>query len=297
MRNRLLSLLLCACLLIIPVCAAETDEAYMRSGPFTYENTDAEVSFPVPDGWSQYVDPADAPNEAYFFSDSDGCYFYFYAADYWAELPEDAQDAIDPASLDLSAYSETELEDYFYLPSGSLAGVTYGSTPYYLVEETLTDDEIDETATITEIITANNGFLYYFQFDGTTADSSFTDVEFMLAGLDFHADSASCQPSADVPDSEPEPSQSEPTDTISDLTRRYLFIGLSVVLILAVLIVVCLVVARNGRKHRHSGTKRYLNGEEVTGDGDCDDDARALYRRRGPELDYHEDNHRGPDLD
>ena len=119
----------------------------------------------------------------------------------------------------------------------------------------------------------------------------------MLAGLDFHADSASCQPSAAVPDSEPEPSQSEPTDTISNLTHRYLFLGVLVISILIAVIAVCLAVARKGRKHHHSGTKRYLNGEEVTGDGDCDDDARALYRRRGPELDYHEDNHRGPDLD
>ena len=53
---------------------------------------------------------------------------------------------------------------------------------------------------------------------------------------------------------------------------------------LALAFVLCLVLARrSARKHPCSGSDRYLNGQEVSGDGDCVD--RDDYRRRGPDLD------------
>ena len=219
-----------------------------RVGPFTYENEDFEISFRVSSGWAQYLDDTMGADEAYFYSsDNEMRYFTLDIYDYWAELSEEDQDAIDPTVIDTQYFLPNDLAALFGYPSGSFSRARYGDTLYFTGHDVY-DQEGYDPYTYTFFITVHNGYIYWFEFEGTTDDTQFADVEQMLSSLTFFSDepasavstapepAAEAEPvSAQEPDDEAVPTIPEPALTVP--SALYWAIGLALAAILAIVLV------------------------------------------------------------
>ena len=280
--------------------AAEPEETgssfTQRGGPFLFEDETCEFSFPVPSGWRQSSDPDDGPNEFTFYPDSLTGYLFVSVDDYWVSLSTEEQDSIDPAEIDLSWFEAAEIADW--LGMETVSAVTVGDIPFYYGKTLYSYENSDEILPVIGYVTAHNGYLYYFLYAGEQDDTTADDLTGMLAGLQFTTDTAPASDPEPAAAAVPAPEQSaaaEPAvkeaaaeapaeaDVPAQL-RRFALIGILAAAVLALAFVLCLVLARrSARKHPCSGSDRYLNGQEVSGDGDCVD--RDDYRRRGPDLD------------
>ena len=266
----------------------ETSSSFTRrDGPFLFEDETCEFSFPVPSGWYQSNDPEDGPNEFSFYPDSLIGFLFVSVDDYWASLPTEQQDSTDPAEIDLSWFETAEIADW--LGMETVRTVSVGDIPFYYGETVYSYEESDEILPVIGYATAHNGYLYSFLYAGDRDDTTADDLTGMLAGLQFTTDTAPEQPAAvELAEEEAtaaEPAAEAPAEAdVPAQMRRFALIGVLAVAVLVLAFVLCLVLARrSARKHPDRGSGRYLNGQEVSGDGDCVD--RDDYRRRGPDLD------------
>lgn len=266
---------------------ADNSGEYERDGPFLFEDETYEFSFPVPSGWFQSIDPDDEPYKFTFYPNSFIGFLTVGIDDYWAAMPTEQQDETAPAEIDLSWFEVDEIADL--LGVEAVSAVTVGDNPFYYGEALYSYEDSDESIPVIGYVTAHYGYLYYFLYGGEQDDATADDLTGMLAGLQFTTDTAPEQPAAVEPAVEEaaaaEPAAEAPAEAdVPAQLRRFALIGVLAVAVLALAFVLCLVLARrSARKHPCSGSGRYLNGQEVSGDGDCVD--RDDYRRRGPDLD------------
>ena len=164
-----------------------------------------------------------------------------------AELSEEDQDAIDPTVIDTQYFLPNDLAALFGYPSGSFSRARYGDTLYFTGHDVY-DQEGYDPYTYTFFITVHNGYIYWFEFEGTTDDTQFADVEQMLSSLTSFSDepasavstapepAAEAEPvSAQEPDDEAVPTIPEPALTVP--SALYWAIGLALAAILAIVLV------------------------------------------------------------
>ena len=249
-----------------------------RTGPFTYENEDFKCSFRVASNWVQYLDDTMEADEAYFYSPDDEMrYFTLDIYDYWASLSEDEQDAVDPAVIDTQYFLPNDLADLFGYPSGSFSRIRYGDALYFTGCGVYDQDPDYDPFAYTFFITIHNGYIYWFEFEGTTDDAQFADVEQMLSSLTFLSAAPAAQtPAAPVsaqepeaePEAEPAPVLPEPALVIP--SSLYWAIGFALAAILAIVLVH---VLRRQDHTDHDSPRSVRDAEQ-----------RERDRRDGPDL-------------
>ena len=259
-----------------------------RTGPFTYENEDYEISFRVANSWAQYLDDTMEADEAYFYSQDDEMrYFTLDIYDYWASLSEDEQDAIDPAVIDTQYFLPNDLADLFGYPSGSFSRIRYGDALYFTGSDVYDQDPDYDPFAYTFFITIHDGYIYWFEFEGTTDDAQFADVEQMLSSLTFLSAAPAAQtPAAPVsaqepeaePETEPAPVLPEPALVIP--SSLYWAVGFALAAILAIVLVHVL----RRQDHTDPDSPRSVRDAEQR-DLDRRDTEHRSQPRSGPDLD------------
>ena len=259
-----------------------------RTGPFTYENEDFKCSFRVASNWVQYLDDTMEADEAYFYSPDDEMrYFTLDIYDYWASLSEDEQDAIDPAVIDTQYFLPNDLADLFGYPSGSFSRIRYGDALYFTGSDVYDQDPDYDPFAYTFFITIHDGYIYWFEFEGTTDDAQFADVEQMLSSLTFLSAAPAAQtPAAPVsaqepeaePEAEPAPVLPEPALVIP--SSLYWAIGFALAAILAIVLVHVL----RRQDHTAPDSPRSVRDAEQR-DLDGRDTEHRSQPRSGPDLD------------
>ena len=228
--------------------------------------------------WVQYLDDTMEADEAYFYSPDDEMrYFTLDIYDYWASLSEDEQDAIDPAVIDTQYFLPNDLADLFGYPSGSFSRIRYGDALYFTGCDVYDQDLDYDPFAYTFFITIHDGYIYWFEFEGTTDDAQFADVEQMLSSLTFLSAAPAAQtPAAPVsaqepeaePETEPAPVLPEPALVIP--SSLYWAIGFALAAILAIVLVH---VLRRQDHTDHDSPRSVRDAEQ-----------RERDRRDGPDL-------------
>ena len=166
----------------------------LRSGPFTYENEDYAFSLEIPAHWDQFLVDSQYTDEAYFIPQgAPDQWLFCNAFDYWASLSKEEQSQITPSEIYSQYFTPTDLDTLFEVPYGTFSRTRYGDVSYF----TRTDSSVIDGVSIvyTDFIAVNNGYLYYFSFEGTVDDKPFADVAQILASLRFLDGAAAAQPS------------------------------------------------------------------------------------------------------
>ena len=129
-------------------------------------------------------------------------------------------------------------------PSGSFSHARYGDALYFTGSDVYDQDPDYDPFAYTFFITVHNGYIYWFEFEGTSDDAQFADVEQMLSSLTFLSAAPAAQtPAAPVsaqepeaePEAEPAPVLPEPALVIP--SSLYWAIGFALAAILAIVLV------------------------------------------------------------
>ena len=159
------------------------------SQPFEYTDAQTHTSFTVPANWAsraltekrEYID-------AKFISGLDQAMCIMYGStDAWSATSESERAGKSRKDMNNSIFSIEDVAQMYGVPKSQVKTVTYGGYDYYsaVVTSTNTSYGIDLKITMTLLSRIDNGYLYLFQFSGTSTSPYYADFESLLKSVRY----------------------------------------------------------------------------------------------------------------
>ncbi|HHX37842.1 MAG TPA: zinc ribbon domain-containing protein [Clostridiaceae bacterium] len=162
---------------------------FIPTSAFTYTDPKTKSTFTVPENWEET--PLSEERETIdvkFMSQIDeGMCIMYGNIDIWNELSEDDRYGLERADIDNSFFTNSDLADVLRLSTDDIRQVTYGTNEYFIATVKGASDVygVNFTVSITHAILVNDGYMYWFQFSGTSNDKLYSDYETLLSSLTF----------------------------------------------------------------------------------------------------------------
>lgn len=222
----------------------DTDPVFAPTVPdtdaFVYTDTDTNTKFTVPANWyekelskkRQYIDVKFASAK------EEGLTIMYGSTDVWGMMTEDERDGTTRSDINNSAFTLEDMSEFFTVDKNQISLVKYNGVEYYqaTVKNSTELYGLDFTAEMTHAVRFDNGWIYWFQFSGTTDSTYFGDFEKLMNSVQF-------------------PTISNATNVGSfdsssdDIDNSYKSISVIVVLFLVVGVIVTVVLYKNNSKH------------------------------------------------
>ena len=179
---------------------------------FQYHDNDTGISFTVPEDWRQEEFNEERKFLTAKFSSNleAGLYIIYSGYDYWDYLPSYEKTGMTRKDLDMS---ELTMQDFASLFDISLTDVTlesYNGKEFYRAVSTSDDNSLGISIQTTNLMRIENGYLVWFQFNGTESSPYYKDLESLVSSVVF--------PGAETITSqvEPEPETTDAPSTPED---------------------------------------------------------------------------------
>lgn len=256
--KRLLSIIFVVILLLtIPFNISAFAEQGKDGNSFKYTDTDSGVTFTVPANWKQeelskdreYIDVKFASTE------EDGCIILYGSADLWAKMSAADKIGVTRSDLNNTALTQSDVAEMYGISADKVTTVTYNGTQYFKGEINLTADllGVDVNASMTMLFYFDNGWMYAFQFGGTSTDKLYSDFESLLKSVQYPNSSNEISTS----------STNNVTSTTSNNTSDNTS-GIIAVVILLIVVIVIAVIAVISQKKRAEDTPEAVAKIEPT---------------------------------
>jgi len=159
---------------------------YLNS--FAYSDSEADISFNVPDNWEQ--EPLTAEREvvkAKFSSPDKAALIIYGSYDIWAQLSTSEKQGLTRSSIDNSYVSIDDLAEIYSIPKTSIELETFAGNEFYLFPYSLSIDSTSVSLDSSSIqaICFNNGFMIQFQFYGEENGKNYDDFLALLSSATF----------------------------------------------------------------------------------------------------------------
>lgn len=172
--------------------AKSLDKAGLETGPFTYTDTEAGLSFTVPAHWSQEELSEERETlDAKFVSTQElGLCILYGSVDAWEEIPEYERVGRSRAEFDNSAFTAMDFSDAakeWGVEDAKVSTVDYGDKMYYAVEGTCGSQAygLDISAPVFILMRAENGYLFQFWFMGEFDNPYYDDFVSLVSSARY----------------------------------------------------------------------------------------------------------------
>ncbi|WP_434309573.1 zinc ribbon domain-containing protein [Hominifimenecus sp. rT4P-3] len=156
---------------------------------FTHTDTDSGVTFTVPTNWKQedFTKDREFIDVKFVSTKEDGCMIIFGSIDMWGQMSASDRVGHTRADLNNSAFTKSDIAAMYNTTADKISTVTYNGVPYFKgeINHSYTAYGLDILATMTQLIHIDNGWIYMFQFGGTSANKLYSDFESLLNSVQY----------------------------------------------------------------------------------------------------------------
>ena len=156
---------------------------------FIYTDTDSGVTFNVPANWQQkdFSKDREYIDAKFVFTQEDVCVMIFGSIDVWSEMSTSDKYGYTRSDLNNSAFTKSDIAVMYNTTADKISTVTYNGVEYFKGEVSSTTNiyGVDVTLTMTQLVYTDNGWMYMFQFGGTSDHNLYSDFENMLRSVQY----------------------------------------------------------------------------------------------------------------
>ncbi len=156
---------------------------------FVYTDTDSGVTFTVPADWKQEALSKDREfiDVKFVSTKEDGCTMIYGSTDIWAQMPASDRAGYTRSDLNNSAFTDADIAAMYSTTADKISTDTYNGTQYFKVEANYSSDAygVDITIGMTQLVYIDNGWMYTFQFGGTSTHKLYSDFERLLESVQY----------------------------------------------------------------------------------------------------------------
>ena len=207
---------------------------------FQYTDTDSRVSFTVPKNWKQvgFAQEKELADVQFVSTKDAECTMVFGGTDIWGKMS--ASDTIGHTREDLnsSKFTMADIADFFGISADKVSMVTYNGAQYFQFE---TDYPLDIYGDgiwrhVTQLVHIDSGWMYMFQFSGTSTHKRYSDFEKLLNSVNYPAVSE-----AEATDPS-KPATSVPDPSKQDSLKSDLYNAAAIVFVVLLLLLIATVI-------------------------------------------------------
>ena len=167
---------------VSPPAVPETDA-------FVYTDIDTNTEFTVPANW--YEEELSKEREfidvKFMSAKEEGMTIIYGSTDAWEMMTEEERDGATRSDINNSAFTLEDMTELFGVDKDDILRVRYNGVEYY--QATLKNSTelygFNISAEMTQVVRFDNGWMYWFQFGGTTSNEYFSDFEQLLNSVQY----------------------------------------------------------------------------------------------------------------
>lgn len=156
---------------------------------FVHTDTDSGVTFTVPANWKQEAFSKDREfiDVKFVSTKEDGCTMIYGSTDMWSQMPASDKVGYTRSDLGNSAFTKSDIAEMCGTTADKISTVTYNGVEYFKGETNYTSDAygVDITMKMTLLVYIDNGWMYMFQFGGTSTHELYSDFESLLKSVQY----------------------------------------------------------------------------------------------------------------
>lgn len=156
---------------------------------FLHTDTDSGVTFTVPANWKQEAFTKDREfiDVKFVSTKEDGCTMIYGSTDMWSQMSASDKVGYTRSDLNNSAFTKSDIAEMYSTTADKISTVTYNGVEYFKGETNYTSDTygVDITVTMTQLVYIDNGWMYMFQFGGTSTHKLYSDFEGLLKSVQY----------------------------------------------------------------------------------------------------------------
>ena len=168
-----------------------TQTAAKEKAPFVYTDAETQASFTVGSSWSQaeLFQDADYINAKFVPDGGDATAILYGSSDLWEAMSASEKGDSLRSDIDNSVLSKADIAKTFSVDVSKVKTVTLGGYDYYEVEGTVTNSDlgIDVSIPMIEIVRVENGYMYVFQYFGSSTHPHYQDFISLVASAHYPA--------------------------------------------------------------------------------------------------------------
>lgn len=156
---------------------------------FIYTDKDSGVTFVVPANWQQkeLSKDRDFIDVKFASTKEDGATIIYGSTDMWSMMSASDKVGYTRSDLNNSAFTKSDIAEMCSTTADNISVVTYNGIQYYKGEFTNSQEAygLDFSITMTELVYIDNGWMYMFQFSGTSTHKLYSDFENLLNSVQY----------------------------------------------------------------------------------------------------------------
>lgn len=156
---------------------------------FLHTDTDSGVTFTVPANWKQEAFSKDREfiDVKFVSTKEDGCTMIYGSTDMWSQTSASDRVGYTRSDLNNSAFTKSDIAEMYSTTADKISTVTYNGIEYFKGETNYTSDAygVDITVKMTQLVYIDNGWMYMFQFGGTSTHKLYSDFESLLKSVQY----------------------------------------------------------------------------------------------------------------
>lgn len=156
---------------------------------FQYTDTDTGVSFTVPENWKQvgFIQEKELADVQFASIKDTDCTMVFGGTDIWGKMSAADTNGYTRADLNSSKFTMADIVGFFGISADKVSMVTYNGVQYFQFE---TDTPLDIygddiSRNVTQLVYIDQGWMYIFQFSGTSTHEFYADFEALLSSVKY----------------------------------------------------------------------------------------------------------------
>lgn len=169
--------------------APPTADSGEDTNAFIYTDTDSGVTFTVPANWEEdkIITDANFLDVKFSSTKEDGCSMIYGSNDVWELMSASDKVGYTRSSFNNSAFTKAEIAEMYGTTADKISVVTYRGVEYYKGESIASKDVygFDFSLTMTQLVYIDNGWMYMFQFSGTSSHKLYSDFESLLNSVQY----------------------------------------------------------------------------------------------------------------
>lgn len=157
--------------------------------PFIYTDSDSGVKFTVPANWieKEFNGEREYLDAKFASTKEEGLIILFSSTDLWTEASPADRVGMSRSDINNSLFSKADISEMVNTTEDNVSMFMYNGVEYYKCE-TSDDKEVHGLSfdvTMTYLMRVDNGWMYSFQFGGTSDHELYSDFESLMRSVEY----------------------------------------------------------------------------------------------------------------
>ncbi|MBE6582331.1 MAG: hypothetical protein E7648_03605 [Ruminococcaceae bacterium] len=155
---------------------------------FTHTDSESGVTFTVPANWNREGFTQDREYiDAKFVSTKEDGVIIFGSTDVWAKMSASDKVGYNRSDLNNSVFTRSDIAAMYNTTADKISTITYNGVQYFKGEINYSTNVngVNVSVTMTQLVYIDNGWMYMFQFGGTSTHKLYSDFEALLKSVKY----------------------------------------------------------------------------------------------------------------